>query len=256
VTAGPRAGSAAPAIARTALVLRHDSAIGLGNLGPVLEANGYEIVTVDTPTADVSGLDPLGADLVVVLGGDEAVYETDRYPYLADEVELLRERIAAEAPVFGVCLGAQLLAASLGGRAYRGERKEVGWLEVEPTEAGAASPLRHFAGVPTVQWHGDTFELPADSGVVRLASSPQYENQAFAKGHWLLAVQFHPEVDDVIHDEWLDAWGDELPEHGTSRDELRAGHAEHGRRAQEASALLFGEYLAGLDARATTAAAE
>ena len=239
-----------------ALVLRHDSAIGLGNLGPVLEANGYEIETVDTPTADVSAVDPLAADLVVVLGGDEAVYATDRYPYLADEIALLRDRIAAEAPVFGVCLGAQLLAVSLGGRAFKGDRKEVGWLTVDATEADAASPLRNFTGVPTVQWHGDTFDLPDDAGVVRLASSPQYENQAFAKGDWLLAVQFHPEVDDAIHDEWLDAWGDELPEHGTSRDELRAGHAAHGRRAQEASALLFGEYLEGLDARAAAPAAE
>ena len=40
---------------------------------------------------------------------------------------------------------------------------------VEPTEAGAASPVRHFAGVPTVQWHGDTFDLP--EGVERLATS-------------------------------------------------------------------------------------
>ncbi|GAA1779625.1 glutamine amidotransferase-related protein [Agromyces lapidis] len=235
---------------RVALVLRHDSAIGLGNLGATLEARGYEIVTVDAPTADVSALDPLDADLVIVLGGDEAAYETDRYPYLADEIALLRARIAAEAPIFGVCLGAQLLAESLGGRAFKGDRKEVGWLAVEPTAAGAASPVRHFAGVPTVQWHGDSFELPDEAGLVRLASSAQYENQAFAKGDWLLAVQFHPEVDDEIHEDWLDAWGDELPEYGLSRERLRADHAEHGPRAQAASARLLGEYLDALPTRA------
>ena len=145
---------------RTALVLRHDSAIGLGNLGPTLEAHGYEVVTVDAPSTDVSALDALEPDLVVVLGGDEAAYETDQYPYLADEIRLLETRVAAEAPVFGVCLGAQLLAKTLGAQVYRGPRKEVGWLEVEPTAAGADSPVRHFAGVPTVQWHGDSFELP------------------------------------------------------------------------------------------------
>jgi GMP synthase-like glutamine amidotransferase len=63
-------------------------------------------------------------------------------------------------------------------------------LEVEPTEAGSGSPVRHFAGVPTVQWHGDSFELPA--GVEHLATSPQYENQAFGIGDWLLAVQPQP----------------------------------------------------------------
>ena len=232
---------------RTALVLRHDSAIGLGNLGPTLEAHGYRIVTVDAPHDDVTALDALAPDLVVVLGGDEGAYETDRYPYLADEIELLRTRIDAEAPIFGVCLGAQMLAKTLGADVRKGPRKEVGWLTVEPTEAGAASPVRHFAGVPTVQWHGDTFDLP--EGVERLATSPQYENQAFARGDWLLAVQFHPEITDEIHEDWLAAWGDELPEYGLSREQLRAERAVNGPRAQAASAALLSEYLDGLESR-------
>jgi GMP synthase (glutamine-hydrolysing) len=233
---------------RTALVLRHDSAIGLGNLGPTLETHGYEIVTVDAPTADVAALDALAPDLVVVLGGDEGAYETDRYPYLVDEIELLRTRIDAEAPIFGVCLGAQLLAKTLGADVYKGPRKEVGWLLVEPTEAGANSPVRHFTGVPTVQWHGDTFELPA--GVERLASSGDYANQAFGIGDWLLAVQFHPEVTDEIHEDWLREWGDELPEYGLSREQLREERTSFGPVAEEASARLLGEYLEGLGARA------
>jgi GMP synthase (glutamine-hydrolysing) len=237
---------------RTALVLRHDSTIGLGNLGPTLEAHGYEIITVDAPSTDVSGLDALAPDLVVVLGGEEGAYETDLYPYLADEIELLRTRIDAEAPIFGVCLGAQLLAKTLGARAYKGERKEVGWLTVEPTEAGIDSPVRHFAGVPAVQWHGDTFDLP--EGVERLAASAQYENQAFARGDWLLAVQFHPEVDDAIHEDWLNAWGDELPEYGLTAEQLRAQRAEYGPQMQAASARLLGEYLDGLARRAEAAA--
>ena len=232
---------------RTALVLRHDSAIGLGNLGPTLEAHGYAIVTVDAPHTDVAALDPLAPDLVVVLGGDEAAYETDRYPYLADEIRLLAARIDAEAPIFGVCLGAQLLAKTLGAAVRRGPRKEVGWLTVEPTAAGATSPVRHFAGVPTVQWHGDTFDLP--EGVERLATSPQYENQAFGRGEWLLAVQFHPEVTDEIHEDWLREWGDELPEYGLDRERLREERATYGPRAQAASAALLGEYLSGLGAR-------
>jgi GMP synthase (glutamine-hydrolysing) len=239
--------------ALTALVLRHDSAIGLGNFAATLEAHGYDIVTVDAPVSDASAIDALAPDLVVVLGGEEAAYELERYPYLADEMRLLRTRIEAEAPILGVCLGAQLLAATMGGRAYRGPRKEVGWLEVEPTPAGTASPVRHFAGVPTVQWHGDTFELP--EGVERLASSPQYENQAFRRGDWLLAVQFHPEVDERIHDDWLAAWGDELPRYGLSREQLRAEReAGAGARAGEASAAMLGEYLEGLAARRASGA--
>ncbi|GAA1507777.1 GMP synthase (glutamine-hydrolyzing) [Agromyces terreus] len=242
---------AAASARRTALVLRHDSTIGLGNLGPTLEAHGYEVVTVDAPVSDVSAIDPLAADLVVVLGGEEGAYETERFPYLADELSLLRSRIDAEAPVFGVCLGAQMLAAALGARVYRGERTEVGWLEVTPTSAGERSPVRHFAGVPTVQWHGDTFDLPR--GVERLASSEQYENQAFRRGDWLLAVQFHPEVTAEIHEDWLRAWGDELHEHGSSPSQLRAERVHLGPRAEAASAALLGEYLEGLESRRAAA---
>ncbi|WP_240665900.1 gamma-glutamyl-gamma-aminobutyrate hydrolase family protein [Agromyces sp. LHK192] len=231
-------------VRRTALVLRHDSAIGLGNLGPTLEAHGYDIRFIDAPTTDVSALDALEPDLVVVLGGEEGAYETDRYPYLVDEIALLRERIAAEAPVFGVCLGAQLLAASLDAKVYRGPRKEVGWLTVEPTEAGDRSPVRHFRGVPAVQWHGDTFDLP--EGVERLAGSAQYPNQAFSRGDWLLAVQFHPEVTPEIHEDWLAAWGDELPGYGLSAERLRAERADFGGPAEIASAALLGEFLDGL----------
>jgi GMP synthase (glutamine-hydrolysing) len=227
-----------------ALVLRHDSAIGLGNLGPVLEEHGYEVVTVDAPHEDVTAIDAIAPDLLVVLGGDEAAYETDRYPYLGHEIELLRQRVAAERPVFGVCLGAQMLAEAMGARAYRGPRKEVGWLGVDLTDAGADSPVRHARGIRFVQWHGDTFDLPA--GVDRLASSPQYANQAFRRGDWLLAVQFHPEVTPQIHEDWLAAWGDELPEYDLTVERMRELQAECGPVAEAASRAILGEFLDGL----------
>jgi GMP synthase (glutamine-hydrolysing) len=240
----PAASGHAP---RSALILRHDSAIGLGNLGPTLEEHGYDLVAVDAPHADVAALDALAPDVVVVLGGDEGAYKTDRYPYLADEIALLRERIAAQAPVFGVCLGAQLLAAALGARVHAGERKEVGWLGVDVSERGGSSPVRHARGIRFVQWHGDTFDLP--EGVELLASSPQYQNQAFARGDWLLAVQFHPEVTDGIHEDWLREWGDELPEYGLSREVLREQRAECGAPAEAASRAILGEYLERLELR-------
>ena len=75
-----------------------------------------------------------------------------------------------------------------------------------------------------------------------------------AKGEWLLAVQFHPEVTDEIHEEWLREWGDELPEYGLSRERLREERASFGPLAEAASAQLLGEYLDGLGARDTRAA--
>ncbi|WP_395244553.1 glutamine amidotransferase [Agromyces sp. MMS24-K17] len=227
-----------------ALVLRHDAGIGLGNLEPTLVEHGYEVRVVDTPATDVPSLDALAPDLVVVLGGDEGAYEGDVHAYIADEIAFLRERVAAERPVFGVCLGAQLLAAAMDAPVRKGPRKEVGYLEVVPTEAGDRSPVRHFRGVPVVQWHGDTFDLP--EGVTHLASSAQYGNQAFSRGDWLLAVQFHPELTDDMHEDWVQRWGDELPEYGHTRDSLRADRARYSPQMQDASRRLLGEYLEGL----------
>lgn len=230
-----------------ALVLRHDPAVGLGNLEPTLVEHGYVVQVVDTPEADVPALDVVAPDLVVVLGGDEAAYEGDVHPYIAHEIAFLRERVAARRPVFGVCLGAQLLAAAMDAPVRKGPRKEVGFLEVVPTAAGEQSPVRHFRGVPVVQWHGDTFDLPA--GVTHLATSEQYGNQAFSLDDWLLAVQFHPELTDEMHEDWVVRWGDELPEYGQTRDSLRADRARFSPPMQDASRRLLGEYLDGLAAR-------
>ncbi|WP_419818171.1 glutamine amidotransferase-related protein [Glaciibacter flavus] len=235
-----------------ALVLRHDPAIGLGNLEQTLVDNGYSISVVDTPTADLTGIDAAEADLLVVLGGEEGAYEGADFPYIAAEMDLLRARIDAEAPIFGVCLGAQLLAASLGASVYRGPRKEVGYLDVTPTDAGVDSPLRHLSGVPVMQWHGDTFDLP--DGVTRLASSPQYENQAFGIGDWLLAVQFHPEVTSAMHDEWVGLWSDELPEYGQDAESMARDRDRYSAAMQDASRALLGDYLAGLRSRRSTGA--
>jgi GMP synthase (glutamine-hydrolysing) len=119
--------------------------------------------------------------------------------------------VEAGHPVWGVCLGAQLLAAALGARVYPGPAAEVGLLEVELTDAAAADPVfgtapRRF---PTLQWHGDTFDLP--EGATLLASSPAYENQAFSYAR-AYALQFHLEVSPELAAEWgeVPAYADSL----------------------------------------------
>ncbi|MGO4689954.1 glutamine amidotransferase [Glaciibacter sp. 2TAF33] len=236
-------------MSRTALVLRHDAKIHLGNLEPVLREHGFELTIVDTELGDVGTLDPVEADLVVVLGGEMGVYEADRYPSLLQEIELLRRRLAAERPVFGVCLGAQLMASALGSPVYRGPSNEIGYRSVEPTDAGASSPVRHVSGVPVMQWHSDTFDLP--EGVTRLAGSPEYGNEAFGIGNWALAVQFHPEVTDEMHEDWMASSASELEAEGLDVDRLRADRERYSRGMQEASRLMFSEWLDGLGPRRT-----
>jgi GMP synthase (glutamine-hydrolysing) len=230
----------------TAVVLQHDPTIHLGNIRPVLEEHGYEVRIVDVTTEDLEAIDPAAADLVVVLGGEMGAYETDAYPFLAAEQRLLRSRLAAERPTLGVCLGAQLMAGALGERVYKGDTTAIGYRIVEPTAAGAGSPLRHFTGVPVVQWHGDTFELPATATL--LATSSDYSNEAFAIGRHALAVQFHPEVTDEMHERWLTDGYNELDEHAIDPNALRRDRERHSARMQEASRAAFSEWLRGLRA--------
>lgn len=229
---------------RTALILQHDPSIHLGNLEPVLLEHGYELRLVDVTREDIAAIDPAGADLVVVLGGEMGAYQTDEYPFLAAEQQLLRTRLEAVRPTLGVCLGAQLMAGALGERVYKGATTQIGFRRVEPTEAGAASPIRHFDGVPVVQWHGDTFELPERA--TRLASSSDYSNEAFAIGDFALAVQFHPEVTDEMHRVWVADGYNELDEQAIDPEALHRDRELYSARMQEASRAALTEWLQGL----------
>jgi GMP synthase (glutamine-hydrolysing) len=142
-------------------------------------------------------------DAIVAMGGPMGACEDQTLRWLAPEKQLIAEAVSAGVPFWGVCLGAQLLAASLGAKVYRGPHPEIGvYRDVELTAAGRADPV--FGGAPaqlaTLQWHSDTFELPP--GARLLASSAAYPHQAFA---WRRAygIQFHLEVSPRMAAEWL-----------------------------------------------------
>lgn len=149
-------------------------------------------------------------DAVIAMGGPMSVNDETRHTWLADEKRFVAEVVRSGTPFWGVCLGVQLLAASLGARVYPGREPEVGLLPVELTADGHEDPV--FAGlgvgVATLQWHGETFDLPA--GAVRLAGSPAYPNQAFRLGA-AYGVQFHLEVTPEMAREWAD-----VPEYAAS----------------------------------------
>lgn len=186
---------------KSALAIRHVSFEDLGSLDSVLEDLGYAVRYHDAGVDDLAARDPLAPDLLVVLGGSIGVAQACDYPYLAAEIEFVRRRLEAGRPTLGVCLGAQIMAHALGARVYRAEKMELGWSPLVLTRAGMDSPLVHLADVPVLHWHGDAFELPADA--IRLASTPDCTNQAFAWGEAALALQFHPEVNWPGFERWL-----------------------------------------------------
>ena len=185
---------------KTAAVICHARFLDLAAFDETLRAGGYHIRYYDAGY-DAFTLDPIDTDLVVVLGGPIGAHELEDYPFIADEIAILRTRVAADRPTLAICLGAQILAQVLGARVYAGT-KEIGWAPVKLTEAGERSVLRDIGreAIPVLHWHGDTFDLP--DGAERLASTPACANQAFSLGA-TLAVQFHPEVSARHFERWL-----------------------------------------------------
>src|ERR1700744_3857888 len=98
---------------KRALVLRHVDHEGIAGYREPVEAAGYEIQRVAAHHAGCAKLDILSPDLLVVMGGPMGVYDTDRFPWLADEIAVIRRRLAADLPTLGVCLGSQLIATAL-----------------------------------------------------------------------------------------------------------------------------------------------
>jgi GMP synthase (glutamine-hydrolysing) len=186
---------------KTAVAIRHVHFEDLGVFDGVLRRRGYAISYCEAGIEDIGGLDPVSPDLIVVLGGPIGAYKDTAYPFLGQELALLEHRLAAARPTIGICLGAQLMARALGERVYPARAKEIGWGELQISEAARNGPLGHFADVPVLHWHGDTFDLPQEAEL--LASTEICPNQAFSLGHHVLACQFHLEISGYGFERWL-----------------------------------------------------
>ncbi|HJW62518.1 MAG TPA: type 1 glutamine amidotransferase [Actinomycetes bacterium] len=213
------------------LVVQHEPDSPPGLLATAAAATGVELQVVEAPGEPVPAtLD--GADGLVVLGGVMDADEADDYPHLARTMDLLADAAARSAPALGICLGAQLAAAVLGGRAYPGPAgEELGWTKVELTDAGRADPVVGALQEPVelFEWHHDTFDPPPDATL--LAGGAVYPAQAFRLGS-VVAVQFHPEVDGPLLAGW---WASSTPPPNYPVGEAVAGAA---RNAANATRLL------------------
>jgi GMP synthase (glutamine-hydrolysing) len=141
-------------------------------------------------------------DAVLVFGGAMHADQDDRHPWLREENMFIQRLLDLPMPVFGVCLGAQLLAKATHAAVGPAREPEIGWVDVELTDEATADPI--FSRLPrrftAFQWHYYTYALPA--GAVELARS-RVCTQAFRLGEHAWGVQFHPEVTGEQVRRWL-----------------------------------------------------
>jgi GMP synthase (glutamine-hydrolysing) len=192
------------------LILKNVPSEGPGTIEDFLLDSGIPYRIIEMSQED---LPPAGtADTLVILGGYMSVNESNIYPYITKEIELVKEFIGQGKKVFGICLGAQIMAKALGARVYAGPEKEIGWYDIELLEDGLKDTLiTRLATHPgagdfwrkfkVFHWHGETFDLPAGAG--RIARSVLYPNQAFRYGKNAYAFQFHIEVKKETIFEWM-----------------------------------------------------
>lgn len=185
------------------LVFQHVAAEPLGTLDPMLRDRGHRIRYINFHREPEARPDIGRYQALIVLGGPQMPDEGARYPHLRVEMRCIEEALKRGIPVLGICLGAQLLAYTLGGGVRALEEWEIGWYHLEPTRLAAADPL--FCALvephPVFQWHGYTFDLP--DGALHLARSKFCENQAFRYGHHAYGLQCHLELDERLINRWL-----------------------------------------------------
>lgn len=186
--------------AKHLVLLQHDPDDPPAGIATALTALGVPFEVRRLYDGDALPVWPDEAAGFISLGGFMHTSQTRQYPFLADEVKLLRHVIHQGGPVWGVCLGAQLVAEAAGGDVFKLKTPEVGWVTVEkesddPILHGISSPFTAFC------WHQYACAVPTTSHLI--ATSDQGV-QVFRAGGRAWATQFHPELDVTIAPHWVE----------------------------------------------------
>ena len=206
------------------LGLIHGDAVRAGVFFDAVAARGHRLeewsLAWDAPMP--RPLDAYGA--VIIFGGAMHADQDERHPWLREENAFIQRLFDLGMPTLGVCLGAQLLAKAAHAPVFPSPQPEIGWHEVELTDAASEDPVfgRLPSRFPAFQWHFYTHGVPA--GAEELARSPVC-TQAFRLGERVWGVQFHPEVTSAQVEQWIteEPWAVEDAERLLSESRERIG---------------------------------
>ncbi|MFJ4906512.1 type 1 glutamine amidotransferase [Streptomyces sp. NPDC093249] len=234
MTTGNRAAGDGAAV----LVVQHEEDAGAGLVGERLAATGLRLDVVRAWRGEALPDDLRDHAGLLVLGGSVNCEDDGAAPWLPRVRALVREAVAGETPLLGICLGGQIVAHALGGSVTtRASGPEVGAVPLRGLPAAEDDPV--FGGVPegapAAQWHWDEVDrLPP--GAVPLLTGDDCRHQAFRVGNAAWAVQFHPEVGGDTVAAWAAADGARLRAEGGDPE----GAVASVRRAEPALRTVWG----------------
>lgn len=200
-----------------------------GRIGRVLREKGYEEVRCCLKTGDVLPRDFHDIAGAIIFGGPMSANDDNTFDFIAAELRWIDRVLETGTPFFGVCLGAQMLARSLGAavKPHEDGWHEIGFTQVIPTESGRPllGDLRHV-----YQWHGEGFDLPLGCELLATSAKEHFPNQMFSFGPSVCGVQFHPECTIDMIREWTKEGAEQLDERGAQQPEEQladAGRYDH-----------------------------
>jgi GMP synthase-like glutamine amidotransferase len=223
-----------------ALILQHEEPTPPGLLAEWLKQQGADVDVVRIDLEEKVP-DPRDYDMIASLGSEFAAFD-DTKAFIPREANLLREALEADVPVLGLCFGGQLLARVAGGKSFRSDRAEIGWVPVETKDPDL------IPSGPWFNWHFDSFTLPPGA---ELIAETEAGPQAYRIGR-SLGLQFHPEVTPQIMDSWVKAYRHELDGDGVDPDALLEETHRIAPEVRTRSEHLFNRFLtdiAKLDAK-------
>jgi GMP synthase (glutamine-hydrolysing) len=181
------------------ILVVHQQASNPGRVARQLREFGYEL-DIRRPALG----EPLPASMeehdgAIIFGGPMSAND-DHLDFVRAEIDWIETVLDSGKPYLGICLGAQMMVRTLGGKVdlHPEGMVEIGYHPIKPTGSGHDlfdKPMCVY------QWHKEGFDLP--KGADLLASGERFGHQAFKYGDNAYGIQFHPEVTHGIMMRWL-----------------------------------------------------
>lgn len=208
------------------IILQHSDNGGPGRLGATLRDHGYALSVRRPDLNPVGSARGLPGDLddvhgLVILGGAQNVTDIGQYPWMQAEVALIKSAHERQLPIIGICLGAQLIAHSLGGQVAPREKPAVGFYPTSVTVPGQTETM--MSGIP---WeHPGLYSCgqevkAAPAGAMVLATTRTTKVAAYRVGVRTYGFMSHFECDRPMIEGLFRASNGMLAGAGTTASEL------------------------------------